>query len=663
MAAAQTSSLSRRDFPASMVEDLFSSPYFKGGEGFGPKRARQWRELIRRLGIHAGLLQWRGKLERRAGSEEDARSLWELVSRLGAELGRPEGSWAALAGRAGDILESFLGLPSAASERESEAWEHLRATLESFRVFDRLASSASWEDFLDAFERKLKARSFEEPGLRGGRGRDAMGARGESFRVLFLIGLKEGRFPRQVVEDPLLREAARAALRHPGGYWISRKTSGYEEERLLFYLMASSAQEKLYCVYPRSDEEGRAEVPSLYLRELCRAAGLSMGEEETNRRVPRQPREKLKAWEPELLSPKEVSLRLAFEGGEASDYLERVGRDGRLLKLACARLPDFFSYGKPGELDGRSGPPEEYLRRLREQGISPSALESFARCPFQFFADRVLGLGRGEEAAEKGEFAAWARGKIYHAVLERFYSGLGESFWRDEAAEVSKPLDEAIQAAFAEFDWRELGVYPLLWLAAKKTMTARLREFVAWDLAQIRASGLRPAWFERALEGPAPAKLPRALEGLRLRGIVDRVDIDADAKRYQVVDYKTHWGGQKPASLVAKGEMHQLPVYAELAGRALGGGARFMGASLYVLEDSPGTTGAEPRRIYAEEDWSRDRKGFFERVAGELEEIAQGRYPIRPDDGEFGYCRWCDFSAMCRKNHGPSRRRALDAEA
>jgi ATP-dependent helicase/nuclease subunit B len=383
-----------------------------------------------------------------------------------------------------------------------------------------------------------------------------------------------------------------------------------------------------------------------------------MAEQAAKRRVPRQPKERLEFWPMEVLTPKEVSLRAAFAGTDSSDYLSRTGREGRLLKLASERLAVLSGYGKPGELDGQAGPPAEFLAQLRGRGISASALESFARCPFQFFAGRVLGLGEEDEASEKGEFAAWARGKIYHAVLERFYSSRGESFWRGAGAGCEKALEEAIEGVFAEYSWRELGVYPVLWLAAKKTMTARLREFVAWDLGRLKESGLRPSWFEKELEGPLPAKLPEALEGLKLHGFIDRVDLDEQGKRYRIVDYKTRWRKKKPASLVAKGEMHQLPIYAELAGKALGGAAEFLGASLYMLEDSPETTGAERAQSYEGEDWRRDRKAFFERVALELEEIAQGRYPIRPEDGEFGYCRWCDFSAMCRKNHAPTRRRA-----
>lgn len=670
-------SLRRRDFPAAVVEDLFSSPYFRGGEGFGPRRLFHWRELIRHLGIHAGWLQWRGKLEGRLKEDlqlypeearegglgylipkEDVRALWELVSGWEREL-REAGSWSDSARRSRGILERALKLPDRPSQAEEAALAAVHEAVESLSIFDLLGGAPSQEEFLDALEEKLKRAGLEAgSGMRGVRVLDAMEARGESFSFLFLIGLKDKLFPRQILEDPLLRDAARSALRHPAGYWIGRKAAGYEEERLLFYLMVSSARERLYCVYPRSDEAGKAEVPSLYLRELCRTAGLSMADEDFNRRVSRQPAGKLKAWPVELLSPKEISLRMTIEGHSAGKYLSSVGREGELLESCLARLTPLNSWGKPGPMDGLMGPPREYLEELLESGLSPSALDGFARCPFQFFAQRVLGLGRRDEAARQGEFAAWTRGRIYHSVLERFYAGLGEDFWKDPEASWAKKLDGAIQEVFEEFGWREMGVYPVLWLSAKETMTAFLRDFVAWDMAEIKRSGLKPVWFEKRLRAPLPGSLPAALRGLEMHGVIDRVDLDASG-RYRIVDYKTRVRSRaKISTRVSQGEMHQLPIYAELAGRDLGGAGTLESACLYALEDSPETTGLARAHGYEGRQWAEDRGGFFERVSACVEEMARGRFPIRPQDGEFGYCGYCDFSAVCRKSHGPSRRRA-----
>ncbi|MDX6771173.1 MAG: hypothetical protein SF051_16710, partial [Elusimicrobiota bacterium] len=287
-AALDLLNLRRRDFPAAVVDELAASPYFRAAP---PARAFLWRRLVSGLGIRAGWLQWRGKLETRSrgpielqprrvaegrpGFEvpaADAGALWDFVSGLRERLGAPPAPWGERAAQARALVGESLGLPAAPLPAEADAWAAVHEALDALSAFDRLAAPCSWEEFLDAFERKLaRAGRSASTGRRGARALDAMDARGHRFDALIVVGLQEGLFPRRVTEDPLLSDAARAALRHPGGWWLSTKAAGHEEERLLFALTVGAAAESLTLVFPRSDEEGRPTVPSTYLRELCRA--------------------------------------------------------------------------------------------------------------------------------------------------------------------------------------------------------------------------------------------------------------------------------------------------------------------------------------------------------------------------------------------------------
>ena len=635
--------LRAKDFPAAVVEDLVSSPYFRG-----PGQAREWRRIIRAAGIHAGWLQWRGKLEK----SREARDIWDFVAGLEREFGGEKTeAWSAKARRALSLIEANLRPPDPCSAPEAAVWEAVEAELASLETFDLLGENCDWKTFLEAFSDKLRRASLDPaPPCRGVRVRDAMDARGESFRALFLIGLKEKLFPRAVVEDPLLRDSVRAALRHPAGYWISQKASGHEEERLLFYLLASSAKERLCCVFPRSDEAGRAEVPSLYLRELCRAAGFDFSQA---RHVPRQPVGKLEGLDPEVATPQELFLRLALEGKSARNFLPGILGDPVLHDEAVASAASIGAWGKAGPWDGLTGPARDFLDELDRKGVSPSALDSFAACPFQFFAGRVLGLGEPDEAVEKGEFPGVLRGEIYHAILEKFYSGADESLWREDGAWEER-LQGSAAAVFADRTWKTLGIYPLLWRAARESIVENLRDFLAWDIADARQSGLRPVGMEKKLEGRL-----QELQGLAVHGIVDRIDRRADG-RWRVVDYKTRWTrSSNLRALVKRGELHQLPIYAELAG-ALERGT-FEGAALYALEDSPQSAGRPRSYHYPAEALAEDRAGFFKRVSAELGEMRLGRFPIVPEDGEHGRCGRCAFAFVCRKSHGPSRARALGA--
>ena len=666
--------LRRRDFAAAVVLDLLGSPYFARRPA--PKRLRHWRAVIERLGIRAGWLQWR-KLESRVGRPlelwperrreteagyevcaADVDSLWETLSNWQGEMGGSASSWGELSRRALALLDRDMALPEGADESERRAVELVRQACVELSRFELLGRPASWEAFVEALEDKLKRAELEPESRRGVRALGAMDARGESFEVVFLIGLKEKLFPRAVQEDPILRDSERCALRHPGGWWIAPKAAGYEEERLLFYLSAAAARRKLYGVFPRSDESGKAEVASLYLRELCRAAGRELSQA---RRLPRLPLDKLASVPIERLSAREASRRLVWEGGPAGAALAAAGRGGDALWLeeglkAVERLNRF---GGAGEYDGVIGPQKIYMERLRRHGLSPSAFDSLARCSFQFFASRLLGLGRPQEASQAGELADWMRGQIYHEALERFHRLLQDGFWEDSGADFTPALERALSETFAAHDWRELGVYPLLWRGWRQRMEKTLRAFAAWDVAQARESGLHPLWLEKALEGSLPATLPGAAGGLAIRGRVDRVDADAPRRSFRVIDYKTRWTPKtKLATLIASGERHQLPLYAELAAQALGPQARLESACLYAIEDSREATGRPRSHSYDSAQWKGGREAFLSLLAARVSQLSAGRFPINPDDSEFGHCRFCDFPSMCRKAHGPSRARA-----
>ncbi len=672
-AALDLLTLSERDFPARTVEDLAGSPYFSAAD---PKRAAKWRRLVDALGIRAGWLQWRGKLEPRAGADvelcarrvkeglpgevvsaADAGALWTFVLGLKNALNAPPAKWSVRAEQARRLLAAHLAAPERPSAAERDAFDAVESALAELAEFDRLGEDCSWETFLDAFERKmLRATRDAGTGQLTMRAMDAMDARGHRFSAVILLGLKEKLFPRQVLEDPLLRDGARQALRHPAGYWIGRKAAGHEEERLLFYLTVAAAKKSLILIYPRSDEEGKASVPSTYLRELCRAAGLPPPGEGGERRVPRQPFERLRATPAELLTPREAAMLAVLRGGSPDPA--SAAADPRVAPLAeeLERAAALNERGPAGGHDGLTRPILAEIEKLKKSGLSPTALDLYATCPFRFFAARVLGLGEREEASDRGELTPQARGTVYHAVLEKFYASLSADEWAG-SKDWGAAFEQAEEEVFKKNDWRALGIYPLLWESARLDMGARLRQFIAWDLERLRAAGLKPRLYETVLKGAPPEGAPG---GVPWKGVADRIDASGD-KTFHVVDYKTRAGSRwkKLAEKTASGEVHQIPFYAELAGRELGQGWEFGGAELLFLEVEEGE---ERVASLTAEEWGLSRARFMKILAERVEAIASGRFPIRPEDGERGHCSWCEFPTVCRKAHGPSRARAARAK-
>jgi ATP-dependent helicase/nuclease subunit B len=666
--------LRRRDFPARAVEDLASSPYFASAR---PSRVALWRRLVEALGVRAGWLQWRGKLEPRAkGPVElyphrvregrkgfevpaaDVAALWEFLTGVRDSLGGPSAAWSQRAEEARALIAAHLELPDRAAPAERDAARAVFDALDEAAAFDRLGSACDWEQFLDVVERKLAraARDAGSGGL-GVRALDAMDARGLRSDAVILIGLKEKLFPRQIQEDPILRDEARAALRHPAGYWIQRKDAGHEEERLLFALAVASAKKTLTLIYPRSDDSGKAEVPSTYLRELCRAAALPAPGDDDAWRVPRPPAERLRGLAPERRTPAEAALLCALDGNDVDVSLEKAGVPARALTEGFKLAAALNAGGPAGARDGLVPPPAAALAAWRKAGLSPTALDEYATCPFKFFASRVLGLDEREEGGDRGELGAQARGQVYHAALERFYRTLPESAWSGKTDPLAH-LDKVLEEVFAENDWRALGLYPLLWEASRLEMSGHLRAFVAWDAARLRAGAFRPRLYEARLAGEPAGGAPG---GLPWAGIVDRVDADEGGKSFRVADYKTRESGRWKkglAYLAAEGEAHQIPFYAELAAGTLGDGWSFAGGELLFLEAEDDAGRAA---VLSPDDWGRARGPFMAKLVEKVEAVSAGRFPISPEDGERGHCSWCDFPTVCRKAHGPSRARAARA--
>ena len=74
--------------------------------------------------------------------------------------------------------------------------------------------------------------------------------------------------------------------------------------------------------------------------------------------------------------------------------------------------------------DGVVGPLSDYWRHFSERGLSPTALETYGRCPFQFFARYVLGLERLERPEEMMGPSPAEFGELGHLILKLIYQEL-----------------------------------------------------------------------------------------------------------------------------------------------------------------------------------------------------------------------------------------------
>lgn len=177
--------------------------------------------------------------------------------------------------------------------------------------------------------------------------------------------------------------------------------------------------------------------------------------------------------------------------------------------------------------------------------LSPSRVASFKDCALAF---RFSAIDRLPEPP-----SPWAsKGTLVHRALERLYAVVPAGQRTEEAA-----------MAQLELAWAELAVHPEF--AGLELDAGAQQEFVA-DAATLVANAFR-------LEDPNSVnaiglelKLEARVGTLRLRGVIDRLDLDEDGELV-VTDYKT---GTAPRESYENGRLGGVQFYAFLCEQMLG---------------------------------------------------------------------------------------------
>lgn len=702
-AALQLMSLPSSGYLRSCFVDLVSTPFFNIGpscrDGNAP-RPDLWDLLTRRLGITKGVEEWRrleGYLDKElilAESREEnpipkavtientqIRILWDLFNDLYRNLESlpQEASWSQYSSRWKLVLKKYLDISAEEKtpwlSREERARRAVLDILESLSGLDAINPKVSLDYFVQTTRHWLERASVPlgDWNLSGVAVLDAMAARGIPFRALFILGLNEGMFPRTIREDAFLRDRHRRVLETVLGYKVAEKLAAFDEEKLLFALLVGAARERLYCLYQRSDETGRAVAPSWYLTEIHRAlqaAGSGLWHAE--RTIPRGIVEK-KGKEPfhrsELLLPEELAIRLSLELQDPAALVEFFFPWALLYKHGRRAMQQMEApTGKLTEYDGILGRSSAHWDRLRGHGISPTALESYALCPFQFFARNILGLDRLERPEEMTVLAPSEMGEILHLLLSSFYQELMDRGYftdKESLVDAFSVLEESSRKIFSDYESTHPVGLPVAWEIAREEIMELARPAVRQDLHELFQSGYRPIAVEIEAEEPLKGDWPALLAGIILRGRMDRLDHQSGQNRYRVIDYKFK-SGRNPAPedrdlrlSALRGKRLQPPLYLLLgkrlaAQRGGGPGEPEVEAAFYFLAPK-WSEGPLVAQSLPGDAWE-GKMGIElrETISLLLEGIYQGRFFIHPG----AYCKNCEVSEVCRKNHLPTFWRA-----
>ncbi|MBK6912918.1 MAG: PD-(D/E)XK nuclease family protein [Ignavibacteriales bacterium] len=313
------------------------------------------------------------------------------------------------------------------------------------------------------------------------------------------------------------------------------------------------------------------------------------------------------------------------------------------------------------------------LESFKGNIYSTSQLETYAKCPFKYFAERVLKLEPPQKPSE--DFEALEMGSLLHKILYEFYTKLTKQ--------------KIILAGCSEKDFQKAK--KLLFETARQNISeANFKSFFSFYdqekilgingieqnsilyqfLLQERNSdtGFVPMFFETAF-GELEKDNSKQNQQIKiktgntfLRGKIDRIDINEKDGVFSIVDYKL--GGKKPKTdELTLGLSLQIPLYmlaaSELIKSQLNKDMKPQHGYIYSLKFSEKEFGKKIVSLLK----AADKKSDEELINSNNEMIkicieAIDKYSLLISEGKFNLstlvdrenkiCGFCNFRSVCR---------------
>ncbi len=477
--------------------------------------------------------------------------------------------------------------------------------------------------------------------------------RGLEFDYLFIGGMSDGDLPTRYSPEIFF-----------SGSYFRFEENHTAEERYQFYQSLCSWREKLYLCYPLSD--GNNELArSTFLNEFENLFDITPLNE-ANYSGTIYSREELLSYYGKY--NRELPENL-FKGKVPADFDFATLKgiiDNDKERLEKLQLPSEL---QPPAIEESSA---EMLRNKLNDEFSVTQLESYAKCPYQYFAQRVLKLKPVEEPAEEVE--GLEIGSLLHSILFEFYSRI-----RKQGIILSGCNDDEFNEAekmifsIAEQKVKDTGFSsPINFFEMEKIFgiggnrkASILYEFL---LAERKdAGGYIPELFEAGFghiqtENKKDDSLNIEIKAgdVKIRGKIDRIDINKGNGTYKVIDYKL--SGKKPTTEeLLNGISLQLPLYLfaakEIIKAQLQKDYAPAGMEIYSLKYREDKFGRIPisvpaKKTDAENDTDVNEeliKICLESIEKYVKKIGEGKFNLSElKDRENKVCRFCGFKPICR---------------
>lgn len=363
---------------------------------------------------------------------------------------------------------------------------------------------------LDVIEKRLRRMRrhigrFGEPRIFIGSLEEAAGL---PFTAVRVMGLAEGVIGGAGRDDPLLPDSSRKDLSP------NLRLSSHDSLNSLqmLYRAVQHAEERIVISAPRQTLDGIVrDASSVYLEV---AAALRRPNAETGRHGK------------EFLNAKSVIRDYFLPARQSAvSYLKIIP--------ACPATTDLEAFYRklavPGPDDGLflKHPPE------RPEYMSAGKIDTLLTCPHKYLLEHIFHWGEPAELPDGIALDALTYGSLFHSVMEDFFSVHAESFYAHKKPP-GKFLELALDVGRRKIE-DLIRFYPLVGAHARVEQMNKLGGDIERALQHEweRGTSVSVAHVELPYGYDAPVEI----EGLRVRGFVDRIDVVGD--RSLIRDFKT----------------------------------------------------------------------------------------------------------------------------
>jgi ATP-dependent helicase/DNAse subunit B len=383
-------------------------------------------------------------------------------------------------------------------------------------------------------------------------------AREWSLPVVLVCGMVEKQFPRAHTQDPFFPDSARCRLRADGVR--VRTAAEFEiEERDLFESALDSSTMLVTLSWPEFDGRGESNLKSLYLEDLM---------------LPVEPARNVR---PPIQKPRPVGMPAAI--------------------ISPALLPILHS---------------------KTATISPTGLEMFLQCPFQYFAGRTLRLHTAPDRPED-RLDFLTQGNIIHEVLRDWWMHP-----QDIGALFERVFARAVEEKHVPFGYH----------------TERLRNQMLDDLERFAKEHV---WQREIFTSQTEVLFELPIGDFIINGRIDRLDTSPDGKAY-VIDYKYSATANVKKKLKNQ-NLLQAPLYilaAQDVFKVRPAGMFYVGLKGEVVYAGwSGTSLLDSLPL--PDNWLYVTR---QRAVDLVAQIRAGRVEPHPADPDS--CRFCDYRDACR---------------